>query len=43
MGGKAGGIGRTKVIEQERVDELAGTSAVQVVVNARVRHITYMT
>jgi hypothetical protein len=40
---ETGGIGREKVIEQERIDEFAGVRAVQGMTDVRVRHITYMT
>jgi hypothetical protein len=43
VGGQAGGIGRRELIEQERIDQGAGTCAIQGVANVRVRHNIYMT
>ena len=43
MGGQACGVGRTELIEQECIDERAGSCAVQGLASVRCRHITYMT
>lgn len=43
VGGQAGGIGGTELIEQERIDERARPFAIQGVASVSVRHITYMT
>ncbi len=37
------GVGRFELVEQERVDQVAGTRAVQGLVAERVRHTPYMT
>jgi hypothetical protein len=38
-----GGISRFELVEQERVDQVAGTRTVHGMVARRVRHILYMT
>ena len=43
MARKSSGVGRFELIEQERVDQVAGTRTVQGMVAGRVRHILYMT
>jgi hypothetical protein len=43
MGCQPRGVCRLQLIEQERVDQVAGTRAVQGVVAVRVRHNLYMT
>ena len=43
VGGQPGGVSWFELVEQERVDQVAGMRAVQGMVAARVRHIPYMT
>ena len=43
VGGQLRGVCRFELVEQERVDQIAGTRAVQGMVAVRVRHIPYMT
>ena len=43
VGRQSGGVGRLELVEQERIDQVAGARAVQGLVALRVRHIPYMT
>ena len=43
VGGQPRGVARLQLVEQERVDQVAGARTVQGMVAERVRHILYMT
>ena len=43
VGGQPCGVGRVKLVEQERVDQVVSARAIQRVATVRVRHNTYMT
>ena len=43
VGRESRGVARFELVEQERVDQVAGARAVQGMVAVRVRHILYMT
>ena len=43
VGRESRGVARFELVEQERVDQVAGARAVQGMVAMRVRHILYMT
>lgn len=43
VGGQSRGVGRLELVEQERVDQVAGMRAVQGGVAVRLGHIPYMT